>query len=498
MINCVICDEGFNETRSYISHLKSKHSHEPGVQKELKKMAKPQFKKNQICDKCFKGYSTIYCLKNHKCSKKKSDFLESFKEYVSENPEEVSTEFVSKISNYLSELKTKIDGNTTDIDSNSNSTKHSSINNNINLVQNNTFNIQVICVNNISDNKKDISDFVTKKLIQDYYKNNEELFKRYIKYTEERGEFISNHIGLEKCLVSYKPSLEKLDNLITAAKIAIKDEIIEYLTNLFTSIFFSKLPQYQHYHSIYVFDKKITQNFYVKDSGQWTLTGNLRTLGKLVDAVYDYFVDNMKKNEYIVCKKITDDCFFKDYINLRNSISKDFFNIAYINRHVVKPTFDATKNIIDVDLNNEINITENLPDIDFSSGGLRPTYIIKTEEMHRNGYSNHTHTQKYNNDDAKISDSNNNDNNSNHSNDSDNNDNNDDSNEDDLYNGPDMYTEQVNGVMCIIVPDRNNSIYPIPEKYMNKNGIPMIEGIENDENLLVIGRKRIDGSYDMF
>jgi hypothetical protein len=52
--------------------------------------------------------------------------------------------------------------------------------------------------------------------------------------------------------------------------------------------------------------------------------------------------------------------------------------------------------------------------------------------------------------------------------------------------------------MCIIVPDRNNSIYPIPEKYMNKNGIPMIEGIENDENLLVIGRKRIDGSYDMF
>jgi hypothetical protein len=120
MIKCIICDERFKEIRSYVRHLKLKHLHdgtnEGDVRKEIIKMAKPEFKKNQICNKCSKGYSTIYSLQRHKCSHiEKSNFLTSFKKQVSTIITTLNTaesiEILSEMTNYLSDLKTNIDEN---------------------------------------------------------------------------------------------------------------------------------------------------------------------------------------------------------------------------------------------------------------------------------------------------------------------------------------------------------------------------------------------------
>jgi hypothetical protein len=141
------------------------------------------------------------------------------------------------------------------------------------------------------------------------------------------------------------------------------------------------------FHLIYITSERHNETFYYRTKFGWTRTGNDEYLYTVFDDLYEHLqriYSQFRPNTNI----LVDNFYKEQYSKIKITMALQFRLIAFQLNHIIKPTFEATKDIILFD--NDSEEVEALPDIVDVEDPFnpKPTYIVRTESQ-RQEYFRH-------------------------------------------------------------------------------------------------------------
>jgi len=437
---------------------------------EIESLSDPKKTKIWSCEKCNKVFTARYKINHHKCVsenvityKKKGDNTTKYLKKKFTNLEEAV-----KAKETIDDIVDKYEkANITNV-----------TNNNTLNTQNNNQNLTVIL--NVSD--INMSSIVTEKFLNDLCRTIKNPLIRNKEIDSEKYVMESNNVGRPKTSKFYR-SLSMLDNERARNVEVIQDGLVSKIFLMYIVTFFTEKNPDFHY--IYIETERASDNFYIRTNYGWTKSGDDEFLRNVVVDMY-----NILKGSFAVCKKPNTeklmDNFYKEHYNLITATAvRNFRRYAYDNRHIVKPTYEATKDLTyksyggDDDFDDiELSDIDDIEDYD----DPKPTYVLKSESENdapvRNTFEEEIYDKnhkQYDEDDDE-----------------------DDVDEDDISesdiiytsDGVALYEEKVGKRIYYVAIERNNAMY----ENIHKKDVRLLDM----DKLIIVGNKIGKGNYDLF
>lgn len=364
-INCPLCTHRYKDPRSYKTHLKTHLVNKEFpeiIQKELLKLENREYRLYS-CDDCQKTFTTIYSLRKHQkerckantCDRKKRE-LEKFLE---------STDDLQ----YLIELKKKIDQKVVN---------HSSTNGNTILTTSSTAdghqistggghtfisdsNITINQVNQVNQVNQNV--FVINNFDGRYNNHNGFLNDTILPHIENILSLIEQETDLQETLENTQTMISEYIDIRTNTRqkhklekqvVTVNEDINKVLENLLRDLY-----QIIHFnedhpenHNVYITNLKTNICYYIYNNG-WKRCGTLDNLKYHVDHIFEVLLESLA--DYIdndeddhnqgllqsIRNKLKTN-YNTEQQKIKKSLGRQYFDVAYNNRHIVEKTFEAT------------------------------------------------------------------------------------------------------------------------------------------------------------